>query len=518
VETTASGLTLQQHQGRPATTSSARVSNEPAPASPTNLREIDSTSPTQSTAAVESHIKPSGADNLPRVLTQSLATLLHELESLSSLAEPILQDLLTEFIDELTVPDSSTRSPHERTQLDGTRTTTKTATTSDNTEKRATQPGDDAPARLRGEAPRADTLPHQSTQSNTNNSLRGEIPPDASAQRIASATRPHSEHHTIKEFGNTTTKTDDASELMRDGKIGKGRDLPPPQPLTSTGSSPQTPSSPSPVTDEARDAAARALSKAFTPPLSESGSQRPTLPLDPKLLNSYRELISTLLHQPGSLANQLEDGVFKSLITSLSSPLPQSSGSMPFGTPGAAPQVSPEGILFGEDDDAVEPFGRNALLHPGRSRGENAVQESEKSSRRDGTTRPAVGMSSLDSFTKVTEKLLSRAGESQGSGVIGSQSDTLTAQLHTSGLKLSASARYALGVISDPGTLAALQGAVVRRNYDALARRKRAKKTRSAPKREGEFGGSHHEEADLNNPSKESTGLTLLRAMMGDVR
>jgi hypothetical protein len=245
----------------------------------------------------------------------------------------------------------------------------------------------------------------------------------------------------------------------------------------------------------------------FLPPKKSLGAEysliqtpqpRTPLRIDSSTISTYRDLIRSLLSQPGGGTNQLEAGVAKALASALSNE-----------TTSRLLELLTKTNLIPKQDRLNE-----LSLTPEQIKSPSASPEywkkgAEQPSRAESKGGPSVQTSIVrsgeESLIQLTHSTSSReligSSANHGSplgftlkGLVGLHPNTLRAHV---------------GVLSDPALLAALQGAALKRTYtDIPKRRKRVSENRRL--------NDWHREKDenLNDSSQESTGLSLLRAFL----
>lgn len=487
--------------------------------------------------AVESHLggtprTPTSSNNgeLPRLITHSLASLLHALEDLSSLTEPILHELLTEFIAELSetegtptqqAPDLQPRKPLHANSENGHNETNVVGTNTKNNEAHT----------KRGQSIPTGSSPHRSDGASP---ATGSVTADSAAhtQGPGDSSNPH-EAVTSQGLTSLHRATRSGSDVVSSVRNQAQVASPPDKSSPTATASAAVHSDPRAV--EVREMAAKALNTRDLPPHTARSTQAapfllpedPTklhksqLALDPKLVAAYKELIISLLSQPGALQNELEEGLFNSLVRALPLRMPASNG--------ATREATAEGrFSFSLSDhplsDSPSGFSLSRLV-PNGNGSAPLPETSEGNPRRDFQLRSQGSASLPETLTKVIDRSFSRASDlAQPQGGSPREQELLSPQVYHNATKLSAANRYALGIISDPSILAALQGAAVKRSYDAFARRKKSIHARRRSERheghdEGKQGAAlglrSEVDQEFNPTDRESAGLSLLRAMMG---
>lgn len=469
--------------------------------------ESDTTTNPAVQSYLQSNSTPSSREAvLQQFITSSLATLLTELEAITEATLLELADPLSEFIQELTEGSGEA--------IDGNRSQRETGSTS---AKNSMLP----PSQTTQSA----QAPTSSGNPLTNNTtLEPKAPPQdrsgigdrrTALQRLEPEKGFSAHPHEMGEKISTNTRTDTrqtlaappsfVANIQDKGKI-KGGQLTTEHPTRPLHNDPmiesppnqqrvisQTRSTPSagiPIDPERQDLR------------SSPATDRTAVALGPKVnlttIVSMRDLIRSLLSQPGALRNQLEPGLFKALMSALSDE--------------AALHV----VAKQPQDSTVDPASP-------KSGGLSIAKQLDMTSRNSSSNRssvekifePLYGTKSQtpqapNAQWGLAATIQSAPGSASPSENVNSHHLPGASPLLAPGVQQPQIPKLSFGALSDPALLAALQGAALRRNYsDVLKRRKR-------PVPQGsQQHNTESERDDINNDaSRESRGLSLLRAFL----
>jgi hypothetical protein len=225
---------------------------------------------------------------------------------------------------------------------------------------------------------------------------------------------------------------------------------------------------------------------------------RTPLTIDSTTLSTYRDLIRSLLWQPGGGANQLESGVAKALAAALSNETTSrvleilsetNSASLQDGAHNLASirdHIKTPGVPFdlakksGETIPRTEAEAQHNIQRSIKKGGDDSLITLSHSTPPRDFVQPSLNNSTPLGLTL--------------KGFVGTQA-------HAS--------RLSVGVLSDPALLAALQGAALKRTYSDIPKLKKRESLRRRLSEE-----SKEDSEQLNDTSQESTGLSLLRAFL----
>lgn len=227
--------------------------------------------------------------------------------------------------------------------------------------------------------------------------------------------------------------------------------------------------------------------------------------IDNAAISTYRDLIRSLLSQPGGVANQLESGVAKALIAALSNEttselleaLSQNASSAGKESAGKY-LLSREQIRASNIPAEMAKKGSEVLL-----RGEEGIRQNIEKSR--GKSETELQITSSQHSIPLKESVPSPS-QSSSSPLAFSLRGSVGVPLQNS--------RVHVGILSDPALLSALQVAALKRTYSDIPK---LKKRSSLNKRTSQGTTQErlgNDRENLNDTSRESTGLSLLRAYL----